>query len=182
MDHIETLTYKRFLAMFFSGRNHNTFYKSGANGGHSQIVYWSSEQVFIVTYWYGICPPQPFKIIYLELASSNHKYHIACAVLETTAYQTHTILDAMQKDYGKGSKTLKVNGHMVENELLMKFQADILGIPVVKPKVTNISALGQLMQRVFGTVSTICESTGRWIGFGSPKWITKLVKNYMVAG
>ena len=39
MDHIETLTYKRFLAMFFSGRNHNTFYKSGANGGHSQIVY-----------------------------------------------------------------------------------------------------------------------------------------------
>ena len=96
------------------------------------------------------------------------------------------ILDAMQKDYGKGLKTLKVNGHMVENELLMKFQADILGIPVVKPKVTNISALGQLMlrdlQRVFGTVSTICESTGRWIGFGSPKWITKLVKNYMVAG
>ena len=48
----------------------------------------------------------------------------------------------MQKDYGKGSKTLKVNGHMVKNELLMKFQADILGIPVVKPKVTNISALG----------------------------------------
>ncbi len=71
-----------------------------------------------------------------------NKHHIARAVLETTAYQTRMILDAMQKDYGMGLKILKVNGRMAENELLMKFQADILGVPVVKPVVTEISALG----------------------------------------
>jgi glycerol kinase len=76
------------------------------------------------------------------LSGNINKHHIARAVLETTAYQTRTVLDAMQKDYRVGLKTLKVNGRMVENELLMKFQADILGVPVVKPKVTNISALG----------------------------------------
>ena len=76
------------------------------------------------------------------LSGNINKHHIARAVLETTAYQTRTILDAMQKDYGMELKILKVNGGMVENELLMKFQADILGVPVVKSKVKDISALG----------------------------------------
>jgi glycerol kinase len=76
------------------------------------------------------------------LTGHINKHHIARAVLETTAYQTRMILDAMQKDYGMGLKTLKVNGRMAENELLMKFQADILGVPVVKPKVADIPALG----------------------------------------
>ena len=76
------------------------------------------------------------------LTGQTNKYHIARAVLESTAYQTRMILDAMQKDYGAELKTLKVNGKMAENELLMKFQADILGVPVVRPKVLEIAALG----------------------------------------
>jgi len=71
-----------------------------------------------------------------------NKGHIARAVLEATAYQTREVLDAMEKDSGVKLTTLKVDGGMVFNELLMQFQADILNVPVIRPKVTETTALG----------------------------------------
>lgn len=71
-----------------------------------------------------------------------NKGHIARAALEATAYQTREVLDAMRKDSGVKLKTLKVDGGMVFNELLMQFQADILNVPVVRPKVAETTALG----------------------------------------
>jgi glycerol kinase len=71
-----------------------------------------------------------------------NKNHIARAALEATAYQTREILDAMEKDSGVKLSALKVDGGMVGNELLMQFQADILNVPVVRPKVTETTALG----------------------------------------
>ena len=71
-----------------------------------------------------------------------NKGHIARAVLEATAYQTREILDAMEKDSGVALKTLKVDGEMVYNDLLMGFQADVLGVPVVQPKIAETAALG----------------------------------------
>jgi len=71
-----------------------------------------------------------------------HKGHFARAALEATAYQTREVLDAMEKDSGVKLKALKVDGGMVFNELLMQFQADILGVPVVRPKVAETTALG----------------------------------------
>lgn len=71
-----------------------------------------------------------------------NKGHIARAALEATAYQTREVLDAMQKDSGVELQTLKVDGGMVVNELLMQFQADILDVPVVRPKVAETTALG----------------------------------------
>lgn len=71
-----------------------------------------------------------------------HKGHIARAVLEATAYQTREVLDAMEKDSGVQLKALKVDGGMVVNELLMQFQADILNVPVIRPKVAETTALG----------------------------------------
>ena len=68
--------------------------------------------------------------------------HIARAVLEATAYQTKEVLDAMNKDSGVDLTALKVDGGMVFNELLMQFQADILGVPVIRPKVSETTALG----------------------------------------
>ncbi len=68
--------------------------------------------------------------------------HIARAALEATAYQTREVLDAMFKDSGVQLKALKVDGGMVFNELLMQFQADILGVPVVRPTVAETTALG----------------------------------------
>ena len=70
------------------------------------------------------------------------KAHICRAALEATAYQTRDVIEAMEKDAGVPLSTLKVDGGMVANELLMQFQADILGAPVVRPTVTETTALG----------------------------------------
>jgi glycerol kinase len=71
-----------------------------------------------------------------------NKGHLARAALEATAYQTCEVLDAMEKDSGVRLKTLKVDGGMVFNELLMQFQADILNVPVVRPIISETTALG----------------------------------------
>ncbi|MCM3661384.1 glycerol kinase GlpK [Georgenia satyanarayanai] len=71
-----------------------------------------------------------------------NKGHIARAVLEATAYQSREVVDAMNADSGVDLKELKVDGGMVANEELMQFQADILGVDVVRPKVTETTALG----------------------------------------
>ncbi|MCP3951437.1 MAG: glycerol kinase, partial [Desulfobacterales bacterium] len=61
---------------------------------------------------------------------------------EANAYQTLDIVEAMNKDSGVVLKRLKVDGGMVANELLMQFQADVLDVPVIRPKVTETTALG----------------------------------------
>ena len=71
-----------------------------------------------------------------------NKGHIARAALEATAYQTREVLDAMEKDSGVKLTALKVDGGMVFNELLMQFQADMLNVPVIRPKVAETTALG----------------------------------------
>jgi glycerol kinase len=68
--------------------------------------------------------------------------HIARAALEATAYQTRDVLAAMEQDCGMKLSELRVDGGMVMNELLMQFQADILDVTVVRPKVTETTALG----------------------------------------
>lgn len=70
------------------------------------------------------------------------KGHLARAVLEATAFQTKEILEAMRQDSGVELKSLKVDGGMVRNELLMQFQADILNVPVIRPVITETTALG----------------------------------------
>ncbi|MFC4004162.1 glycerol kinase GlpK [Prauserella oleivorans] len=71
-----------------------------------------------------------------------NKGHLARAVLEATAFQTREVIDAMNADSGVPLKTLKVDGGMVVNDLLMQFQADILGVSVIRPKVAETTALG----------------------------------------
>ncbi len=71
-----------------------------------------------------------------------NKGHLARAVLEATAYQTRDIVEAMNRDSGVALKKLKVDGGMVANELLMQFQADILDVPVIRPRVAETTALG----------------------------------------
>ena len=71
-----------------------------------------------------------------------HKGHLARAVLEANAYQTFDIVKAMNRDSGVDLSRLKVDGGMVANELLMQFQADVLGVPVIRPRITETSALG----------------------------------------
>lgn len=70
------------------------------------------------------------------------KGHLARAVLEATAYQSTEVLEAMHADSGVELTELKVDGGMVENNLLMQFQADMIGVPVVRPQVAETTALG----------------------------------------
>ena len=71
-----------------------------------------------------------------------NKNHIARATLESTAFQSADVLDAMNADSGVELTELKVDGGMVRNETLMQFQADLLGVPVVRPEVIETTALG----------------------------------------
>jgi glycerol kinase len=68
--------------------------------------------------------------------------HIGRATLEATAYQSREVAEAMDADSGVKLESLKVDGGMVGNELLMQFQADLLGVPVIRPQVAETTALG----------------------------------------
>jgi glycerol kinase len=71
-----------------------------------------------------------------------NKGHVARAALESTAYQTAEVIDAVNADSGVPLTELKVDGGMTANDTLMQFQADILGVPVVRPVVAETTALG----------------------------------------
>jgi glycerol kinase len=78
----------------------------------------------------------------IGLTRYANRAHIARAVLEATAYQTREVLAAMATDSATAIPELRVDGGMVVNELLMQFQSDILDLPVVRPKITETTALG----------------------------------------
>ncbi len=80
--------------------------------------------------------------VIVGLTRYAHRGHIARAALEATAYQTRDVLEAMVRDSGVRPPALRVDGGMVRNELLMQFQADVLGIPVVRAAVQETTALG----------------------------------------
>lgn len=78
----------------------------------------------------------------LGLTRGTNRNHIIRASLEAIAYQTRDVLEAMEEDSGISLKTLKVDGGAVENNFLMDFQSDILGVPVHRPKTIETTALG----------------------------------------
>ncbi len=76
------------------------------------------------------------------LTRGTGKAHVARAALEAIAYQVRDVLEAMQKESGITLSELRVDGGATANDLLMQFQADILGVPVARPAVTETTALG----------------------------------------
>jgi glycerol kinase len=78
----------------------------------------------------------------IGLTRGSSRAHIARAALESIAYQSADVLEAMQKDAGEKLSELRVDGGAAANDLLMQFQADVLGVPVVRPKVLETTALG----------------------------------------
>jgi glycerol kinase len=93
-----------------------------------------------------------------------NKGHIARAALEATAFQTREVLDAVNADAGVDLVELKVDGGMVRNETLMQFQADILGVPVVRPQVAETTALGAAYAAglAVGFWANLEELRGKW--------------------
>ena len=101
--------------------------------------------VYIVPAFSGLYAPywkESARGVIAGLTRFATRAHLARAALEATAYQTRDVVDAMEADSGIKLTSLKTDGGMVANELLMQFQADILDVPVVRPKVTETTALG----------------------------------------
>jgi glycerol kinase len=101
--------------------------------------------VYIVPAFSGLYAPywkDSARGVIVGLTSFATRAHLARAALEATAYQTRDVTEAMETDSGIALTSLKADGGMVANELLMQFQADILNVPVVRPKVTETTALG----------------------------------------
>jgi len=90
--------------------------------------------------------------------------HIARAALESIAYQVADLLDAMAADSGIALKELRVDGGAATNDMLMQFQADLLGVPVVRPAVTETTALGAayLAGLAVGFWPSVDSITGQW--------------------
>jgi glycerol kinase len=101
--------------------------------------------VYLVPAFAGLGAPhwdQYARGILVGLTRGTNKAHIARAALEGIAYQVTDVLQAMQSDAGIRLKELRVDGGACANNLLMQFQADLLGVPVVRPRVTETTALG----------------------------------------
>jgi glycerol kinase len=101
--------------------------------------------VYFVPAFSGLYAPhwqESARGIIAGLTRYAHKGHIARAALEATAFQTYEVLTAMERDSSSKMRELRVDGGMVVNELLMQFQADILGATVVRPSCKETTALG----------------------------------------
>ncbi len=126
--------------------------------------------VYIVPAFSGLYAPHwkdSARGVVAGLTRYANKAHIARAALEATAYQTREVLAAMEKDSGIRLSELRVDGGMVVNELLMQFQADILDVDVVRPQVTETTALGAAYAAGL--------ATGFW------KDLTDLKRNWSIA-
>lgn len=91
--------------------------------------------------------------------------HLARATLESIAYQTRDVLDAMRSDAGLDLQALRADGGAAGNELLMQFQADVLGVPVQRPVVSETTALGAayLAGLAVGMWASTDEIAGQWV-------------------
>jgi glycerol kinase len=104
-----------------------------------------SGDVFVVPAFTGLGAPYwdpNARGTIIGLTRGTTKAHIARAAVESIAFQSAELLEAMQKDAGEKLSELRVDGGATANDLLMQFQADLLGVPVIRPRVLETTALG----------------------------------------
>ena len=101
--------------------------------------------VYVVPAFSGLYAPywkDDARGVIAGLTRFANKAHIARAALESTAYQVRDVVEAMEIDSGIPLSSLRTDGGMVVNELLMQFQSDMLKVPVLRPKMIETTALG----------------------------------------
>lgn len=104
-----------------------------------------SQGVYVVPAFTGLGAPywdQYARGIIVGLTRGVEKEHFIRATLESIAYQSHDVIKAMEKDMGEQLKEIRVDGGASSNNFLMQFQADLLNVEVVRPQVTESTALG----------------------------------------
>jgi glycerol kinase len=105
----------------------------------------NSAGVYIVPAFAGLGAPhwnQYARGTIFGITRGTNKGHLCRAALESIAYQTMEVLKAMEADSGKAIQELRVDGGATSNNLLMQFQADVLGVRVIRPEVTEVTAIG----------------------------------------
>jgi glycerol kinase len=126
-------------------RDQLEFFASSAEVEKLAASVLDSNDVFLVPAFTGLGAPywDPHaRGVLIGITRGTSRAHIARAALESIAYQSAELLDAMQKDSGQKLSELRVDGGAAANDLLMQFQADLLGVPVLRPKVLETTALG----------------------------------------
>jgi len=126
-------------------RDELQFFASSAEVEKLAASVLDSADVFLVPAFTGLGAPywDPHaRGALLGITRGTSRAHIARAALESIAYQSAELLEAMQKDAGQSLTELRVDGGAAANDLLMQFQADLLGVPVLRPKVLETTALG----------------------------------------
>ncbi|KXP00943.1 glycerol kinase GlpK [Tsukamurella pseudospumae] len=122
--------------------------------------------VYVVPAFSGLFAPRwrpDARGVIVGLTRFSDKRHIARAALEATAYQSREVIDAMNADSGIPLTELRVDGGMVVNDTLMQFQADILNVPVIRPRVIETTALGAAYAAGYATgVWTLEEIRTNW--------------------
>jgi glycerol kinase len=127
----------------------------------------SAEGVYVVPAFVGLGTPywdSTVRGAVFGLTRGTQKEHFIRATLESMAYQTKDVLNAMQEDSGITLQSLRVDGGAVANNFLMQFQADVLGVPVQRPVVNETTALGAayLAGLAVGFWKDRREITDRW--------------------
>jgi len=126
-------------------RDELQFFSSSAEIEKLAATCLDSGDVFLVPAFTGLGAPYwdaHARGVMVGLTRGTSRAHIARAALESIAFQSAELLEAMQKDAGQRLTELRVDGGASANDLLMQFQADLLGVPVVRPKVLETTALG----------------------------------------
>ncbi len=121
------------------------FFKSSSEVERLAASVLDSGDVYLVPAFTGLGSPywDPHaRGAMVGLTRGTTRAHIARAALESIAFQSAELLEGMQKDSGQRLRELRVDGGAAANDLLMQFQADLLGVPVARPKVLETTALG----------------------------------------
>ncbi len=127
----------------------------------------STEGVYVVPAFVGLGTPywdSEVRGAVFGLTRGTEKEHLIRATLESLAYQTKDVLDAMEADSGISLKMLRVDGGAVGNDFLMQFQADLLNVPVERPMISETTALGAayLAGLAVGFWTDRSEITANW--------------------
>lgn len=128
-----------------------------------------SGGVYVVPAFQGLGAPwwDPYaRGMIIGITRATNKYHIIRATLESMAYQTADVIDLMESSTGMKVKELSVDGGACKNDLLLGFQADILGIPILRPECIETTALGAaylcgLATGVYSSLDDIRKNKGR---------------------
>ena len=161
--------------------------------GHSEELAMSAPDtagVYLVPAFVGLGAPHwdsKARGIMSGLTRATGVAHIVRAALESIAYQTRELVEAMEADAGAPLTELRADGGAAANDFLMQFQADILGKPVVRPAYIETTALGAAF--LAGLATDIWKSTDELESFwqvstavSSPRWTPPAAKSYSRAG